>query len=205
MIEQVRIENLGVIAGAELDLAPTFTVITGETGAGKTMVLTSLALLLGGKADPALVRHGAERAVVEGAFVVAPEGPAAARAEEAGAAVEDGELIVARTVPARRGAPGPTVGGAHRPPTAVLRRDRSSSSSPSTASPSSCACGRSGRARAAAVRTGVPGNRRHRSTPSGRAPTPRCSSARRSTRCVTPSSSSARGRSPRPRPPTARP
>ncbi|GAA4286307.1 DNA repair protein RecN [Georgenia daeguensis] len=98
MIEQVRIENLGVIAGAELDLAPTFTVITGETGAGKTMVLTSLALLLGGKADPVLVRRGAERAVVEGAFAVAPDGPAAARAEEAGAAVEDGELIAARTV-----------------------------------------------------------------------------------------------------------
>ncbi|PFG38342.1 DNA repair protein RecN (Recombination protein N) [Georgenia soli] len=100
MIEQVRIENLGVIAAAELDLAPTFTVITGETGAGKTMVLTSLALLLGGKADPALVRRGAERAVVEGTFAVAPAGPAATRAEEAGAAVEDGELIVARTVPA---------------------------------------------------------------------------------------------------------
>jgi DNA repair protein RecN (Recombination protein N) len=100
VIEQVRIENLGVIAAAELDLAPTFTVITGETGAGKTMVLTSLALLLGGKADPVLVRRGAERAVVEGAFAVAPDGPAATRAEEAGAAVEDGVLIAARTVPA---------------------------------------------------------------------------------------------------------
>ncbi|WP_127126107.1 DNA repair protein RecN [Georgenia sp. SYP-B2076] len=98
MIEQVRIENLGVIAAAELDLAPGFTVITGETGAGKTMVLTSLDLLLGGKADPALVRRGADRAVVEGAFTVPPA--AAARAEEAGAAVEDGELLVARTVPA---------------------------------------------------------------------------------------------------------
>ncbi|MFH5822646.1 DNA repair protein RecN [Georgenia sp. AZ-5] len=100
MIEQVRIENLGVIAGAELDLHPAFTVITGETGAGKTMVLTSLALLLGGKADPALVRHGADRAVVEGAFAVPADGAVAARAEEAGAAVEDGELLVARTLPA---------------------------------------------------------------------------------------------------------
>ncbi len=100
MIEQVRIENLGVIAAADLDLAPRLTVITGETGAGKTMVLTSLALLLGRKADPALVRSGADRAVVEGTFVVAPDGPAAARAEEAGAVVDDGELIAARTVPA---------------------------------------------------------------------------------------------------------
>ncbi|MFC7406952.1 DNA repair protein RecN [Georgenia alba] len=100
MIEQVRIENLGVIAAAELDLAPTFTVITGETGAGKTMVLTSLGLLLGGKADAALVRTTADRAVVEGSFTVDPDGPAAARAEEAGAVVDDGELIAARTVPA---------------------------------------------------------------------------------------------------------
>ncbi|GAA4422871.1 DNA repair protein RecN [Georgenia halophila] len=100
MIEQVRIENLGVIAAAELDLAPTFTVITGETGAGKTMVLTSLALLLGGKADAGLVRVGSDRAVVEGSFAVEPGGPAAARAEEAGAVVDDGELIAARTVPA---------------------------------------------------------------------------------------------------------
>ncbi|GAA1637466.1 DNA repair protein RecN [Georgenia ruanii] len=100
MIDQVRIENLGVIAAAELDLDPALTVITGETGAGKTMVLTSLALLLGGKADAALVRRGAERAVVEGTFTVPDDGPAAARAEDAGAAVEDGELLVARTVPA---------------------------------------------------------------------------------------------------------
>lgn len=101
MIDWVRIENLGVIAAAELPLAPTFTVITGETGAGKTMVLTSLGLLLGGKADPALVRPGADRALVEGSFGVPPSGPARTVAEEAGAAVEDGELIVARTVPAQ--------------------------------------------------------------------------------------------------------
>ncbi|WP_341360694.1 DNA repair protein RecN [Georgenia sp. M64] len=100
MIEQVRIENLGVIASAELDLAPTFTVITGETGAGKTMVLTSLDLLLGGRADPALVRTGTDRAVVEGTFTVPPDGVAAGRAEEAGAELDDGALIVARTVPA---------------------------------------------------------------------------------------------------------
>ena len=98
MIEQVRIENLGVIAAAELDLAPTFTVITGETGAGKTMVLTSLDLLLGGRADPALVRTGTDRAVVEGTFTVPADGAAATRAEEAGAELDDGALIVARTV-----------------------------------------------------------------------------------------------------------
>ena len=72
---------------------------TGETGAGKTMVLSSLLLLLGGRADAALVRQGAARLDVDGVFEV-DEGTAE-RAEEAGGVVEDGELIVGRTVPAR--------------------------------------------------------------------------------------------------------
>ena len=66
--------------------------MTGETGAGKTMVVTSLALLLGGRADPALVRIGAKNAVVEGRLVMDPAAPAAVRAEEAGAELEDGAL-----------------------------------------------------------------------------------------------------------------
>ena len=67
MIETISIENLGVIAQAELPLGPGLTALTGETGAGKTMVLTSLKLLLGSKADPAIVRAGTQRCVVEGA------------------------------------------------------------------------------------------------------------------------------------------
>ncbi|MEE6273181.1 DNA repair protein RecN [Georgenia sp. MJ206] len=101
MIEEIRIENLGVIASAHLWFGPTLTVITGETGAGKTMVLTGLDLLLGGRTDPASVRVGAERAGVEGTFVVGPGSPLVARAEEAGAVVEDGVLLLARTVPAQ--------------------------------------------------------------------------------------------------------
>ena len=66
MIETISIENLGVIAQAELPLGPGLTALTGETGAGKTMVLTSLKLLLGSKADPAIVRAGTQRCVVEG-------------------------------------------------------------------------------------------------------------------------------------------
>lgn len=62
----MRIRDLGVIDDAVVELAPGFTAVTGETGAGKTMVVTSLGLLLGGRADPALVRRGADRAVVEG-------------------------------------------------------------------------------------------------------------------------------------------
>ncbi|GAA2668842.1 DNA repair protein RecN [Streptomyces lunalinharesii] len=74
--------------------------MTGETGAGKTMVVTSLGLLLGGRADPALVRIGAKSAVVEGRIALASSSPAAVRAEEAGAELDDGALLISRTVSA---------------------------------------------------------------------------------------------------------
>lgn len=102
MIEEIRIEDLGVIAGAAVRPGPGLTAITGETGAGKTMVLTGLDLLLGGRAETSLVRTGAERAVAEGVFVVDPDGPVAHRAREAGAEVDaDGTLVVARTLGTR--------------------------------------------------------------------------------------------------------
>lgn len=66
VLEEMRIRSLGVIDDAVVELSPGFTAVTGETGAGKTMVVTSLGLLLGGRADPALVRVGAKAAVVEG-------------------------------------------------------------------------------------------------------------------------------------------
>ena len=71
MIEEIRIDNLGVIGRAHVELGPGLTVLTGETGAGKTMVLTALNLLLGGKADPATVRVGSASAAVEGRVVLA--------------------------------------------------------------------------------------------------------------------------------------
>ncbi|MER6536649.1 DNA repair protein RecN [Streptomyces sp. 900105755] len=96
----MRIRSLGVIDDAVVELSPGFTAVTGETGAGKTMVVTSLGLLLGGRADPALVRIGSEKAVVEGRVTV-PEGASAAlRAEEAGAELDDGALLISRTVSA---------------------------------------------------------------------------------------------------------
>ena len=58
MLEEVRINALGVIEDAALELSPGFTVVTGETGAGKTMVVTGLGLMFGGRADPARVRPG---------------------------------------------------------------------------------------------------------------------------------------------------
>ena len=66
MIESLRIEDLGVIEAAELSLSPGLTALTGETGAGKTMVLTSLGLLLGQRAETSIVRSGAQRCLVEG-------------------------------------------------------------------------------------------------------------------------------------------
>ncbi|KMO96319.1 DNA repair protein RecN [Streptomyces roseus] len=96
----MRIRSLGVIDDAVVELSPGFTAVTGETGAGKTMVVTSLGLLLGGRADPALVRIGAKAAVVEGRIVMSPGAPAAVRAEEAGAELDDGALLISRTVSA---------------------------------------------------------------------------------------------------------
>ncbi|RXS84096.1 DNA repair protein RecN [Streptomyces sp. TM32] len=96
----MRIRSLGVIDDAVVELSPGFTAVTGETGAGKTMVVTSLGLLLGGRADPALVRIGAKSAVVEGRISVGSRAPAAVRAEEAGAELDDGALLISRTLSA---------------------------------------------------------------------------------------------------------
>src|SRR6201999_2280608 len=100
VLEEMRIRSLGVIEDAVVELSPGFTAVTGETGAGKTMVVTSLGLLLGGRADAALVRVGAKAAVVEGRITVDPSSPAAVRALEAGAELDDGALLVSRTVSA---------------------------------------------------------------------------------------------------------
>nr|BFD85644.1 DNA repair protein RecN [Streptomyces sp. Xyl84] len=96
----MRIRSLGVIDDAVVELSPGFTAVTGETGAGKTMVVTSLGLLLGGRADPALVRIGAGKAVVEGRVAVPSGAAAVLRAEEAGAELDDGALLISRTVSA---------------------------------------------------------------------------------------------------------
>ncbi|MCB7138161.1 DNA repair protein RecN [Cellulosimicrobium marinum] len=101
MLEEIAIENLGVIRSARVPLGSGLTVITGETGAGKTMVLTGLGLLMGGKADPATVRPGAATAVVEGRVRVADRPAVARRVDDAGGAVDDdGTVLVLRSVAA---------------------------------------------------------------------------------------------------------
>ena len=97
MISEIYIRDLGVIREARLEFGPGLTVLTGETGAGKTMVLSALGLLLGERADSSAVRHDAESAFVEGQWLIAdPE--IAARLDEAGTGIEEGALILNRSV-----------------------------------------------------------------------------------------------------------
>ncbi|MGY1917170.1 DNA repair protein RecN [Blastococcus sp. SYSU DS0973] len=99
-LSELRIRGLGAIDDVMLELGRGLTVVTGETGAGKTMVVTGLTLLFGGRADPGRVRSSG-RAGVEGRLELPPESPAWARAIDAGADPDDdGSLILARTVSA---------------------------------------------------------------------------------------------------------
>ena len=102
MLEEVRITGLGVIDDATLELSPGFTVVTGETGAGKTMVVTGLGLLFGGRADPTRVRPGAQRAIVEGRLEIDPHGEVAKQVDEAGGELDDdgAVLVLSRSVSA---------------------------------------------------------------------------------------------------------
>lgn len=101
MIEQLSITNLGVISQADLRFSPGFTALTGETGAGKTMVLSSIELLLGQKSNPNLVRYGETELAVEGIFTSALASTPAQTVIEAGGIVEEDEIILARTVRAK--------------------------------------------------------------------------------------------------------
>lgn len=101
MIDQLSITNLGVISQAELRFSPGFTALTGETGAGKTMVLSSIELLLGQKSNPNLVRYGETELAVEGIFTSALASAPAQTVIEAGGIVEEDEIILARTVRAK--------------------------------------------------------------------------------------------------------
>ncbi len=89
MLAEIQVSDLGVIEHLHLSLGPSMTALTGETGAGKTLVVEALELLVGGRADATLVRHSANCAVVEGRFIV----PAGERS------VDEVEVVVRREVP----------------------------------------------------------------------------------------------------------
>ena len=95
-LEEISIRNLGAIEQSHLELGRGLNVLTGETGAGKTMILTALNLVLGGKSDSALVRHGADRLMATAHFSL-PKSEQGSF-EEIGAEVEDGSIIISRTV-----------------------------------------------------------------------------------------------------------
>ncbi len=118
MIEEISIRNLGVIGEATLPLGPGFTAVTGETGAGKTMVVTALALLLGERADSAIIRSGSAQASVEGRWLIDPAGSVADRVRDAGGELEGSEMILGRSV-SPEGRSRAVVGG-HSAPVGVL-------------------------------------------------------------------------------------
>ena len=115
MIHELRITGLGVIAEATCRFAPGFTAVTGETGAGKTMVVSGLGLLAGGRADAGLVRVGESQAAVEGWFD-APEEEIGAIVTDAGGVLDDDGLTAARIIATR----GRSVLGGRGVPTAVM-------------------------------------------------------------------------------------
>lgn len=98
MIEEILIRDLGVISEAKLEFGPGLTVLTGETGAGKTMVLNALGLLLGERSDSSAIRKGQEQAFVEGRWLLTDS--AVTRIRELGIELEDAELLVNRSVSA---------------------------------------------------------------------------------------------------------
>lgn len=99
-LEEIAIRNLGIIEESRLELGKGLNVLTGETGAGKTMILTALNLVLGGKSDSALVRHGADRLVTSATFALPKKisSELSGYLSDSDIVCEDGELIFSRSV-----------------------------------------------------------------------------------------------------------
>lgn len=114
MIEEISIRDLGVISDAKLQFGPGLTVLTGETGAGKTMVLTALGLLLGERSDTSAIRQGQEQTFVEGRWLIPNHAKAKQLVSEVGGVIEDGQLLVNRIV-SRDGRSRSAIGGASAP------------------------------------------------------------------------------------------
>ena len=113
MLTELRLNSLGVVAEAVLPLGPGLTALTGETGAGKTMIVAGLGLLLGARADASLVRNGQDRALVQGRWEV--DEIMADAVEALGGDLDDGvELATLRQV-SSQGRSRATVGGAQVP------------------------------------------------------------------------------------------
>ncbi len=103
MLAELRLENFAVIENVEVEFAPGLSLLTGETGAGKSMLIDALALLLGGKASPDVVRFGADRAVVSAVFEIESESEKAVSRilEENGIDADDSGVILRREISAK--------------------------------------------------------------------------------------------------------
>jgi DNA repair protein RecN (Recombination protein N) len=115
VLEELRIRGLGVIDDAVLPLGPGLTVLTGETGAGKTMVVSGLLLLFGARADAARVRAGADQAVIDGRLEIGADSAAAGRVRDAGGQLDDDTGLVLRRTVSGAGRSRAYVGGAPTP------------------------------------------------------------------------------------------
>src|SRR5947207_12156808 len=98
MLTELRIKNFAIIEALTLPLAPGFNVLSGETGAGKSIIVGALGMLLGERANADMIRTGADRATVEGTFDVSNDGPLAKLLDERGFEVEDGLVVLKREV-----------------------------------------------------------------------------------------------------------
>ena len=108
-LDTISIRSLGVIESASIDFSPGFTAITGETGAGKTMVLTALGLITGTKGDGDFVRTNAERSMVSASFSIPSN--LVNTIEDSGGIVDDGIMIINRSL-TTEGKSRITIGGA---------------------------------------------------------------------------------------------
>src|SRR3954469_25747238 len=100
MLTELRIKNFAIIESLTLPLSPGFNVLSGETGAGKSIIVGALGMLLGERANADMIRTGADRAIVEGTFEIAPDGPLPRLLDERGIEVEDRLVVLKREVAA---------------------------------------------------------------------------------------------------------
>src|SRR5262245_27841835 len=96
MLLEIRVRNFAVIDAVATSFGPGLNVLTGETGAGKSMLLDAILLIRGARAQTDIIRTDTETATVEAVFEVAPRGPAVAVLEEVGLAPEQGQLVIRR-------------------------------------------------------------------------------------------------------------
>src|SRR3989454_1237498 len=115
MLREIRVRNFAVIDAVTAAFGPGLNVLTGETGAGKSMLIDAILLVRGARAQTDVIRTDAETATVEAVFDAEPRGPVADVLDEAGLAPQDGPLVVRRRPP--RGGPPPAL--VHHPPVAL--------------------------------------------------------------------------------------